>query len=75
MVSTLMGTVYIVQSLRDEDCFDKAKNVYEVTHILSKPNDGKYYTDIVYLANGTNTASLPESIAGLVKIPDAAKTK
>ena len=66
---------YIVQSLRDEDCFDKAQNVYEVTHIFSKPNDAKYYTDIVYLANGTKSANLPESIAHLVKIPDAATTK
>lgn len=66
---------YIVQSLRDEDCFDKAQNVYEVTHIFSKPNDAKYYTDIVYLANGTKSANLPESIARLVKIPDATTTK
>lgn len=53
----------------------KHKNVYEVTHIFSKPNDAKYYTDIVYLANGTKSANLPESIARLVKIPDAATTK
>ena len=30
------GTCYIVQSLRDEDCFPKAANVYDVTHLLNK---------------------------------------
>ena len=35
------GDCYVVQSLRDEDCFSKSKEAYVVTHILSRPNDQK----------------------------------
>ncbi len=42
------GDCYIVESLRDEDCFSKSKNVYAVTHIFSKANDEKKYTDLHY---------------------------
>lgn len=37
------GTCFIVESLRDEDCFSKSKMAYDVTHILSKKNDEKLY--------------------------------
>lgn len=62
---------YIVQSLGDEDCFDKSKHVYEVTHILSKPNDSRYYSDVVYLGKKESIASLPECITGFVRISDS----
>lgn len=42
------GDCYVVQSLRDEDCFYKSKGVYEVTHIFSKRNDSKKYTDLLW---------------------------
>jgi hypothetical protein len=39
----LKSNLMTVQSLRDEDCFSKAKDAFVVTHILSKPNDQKQY--------------------------------
>ena len=57
---------FVVQSLRDEDCFRRARNIYPVTHILSKPNDARYYTDLIYLEPGQSLASLPEEAAALV---------
>lgn len=57
---------FVVQSLRDEDCFQRAKNVYPVTHILSKPNDARYYTDIIYLEHGESLSTLPISIQSMV---------
>lgn len=59
---------YIAQSLRDEDCFDRAQNVYEVTHILSKPNDAPFYTDVVWLDERHSLETLPECVTELVDI-------
>lgn len=43
------GACYVAESLRDEDCFSKSTSVYAVTHIFSKRNDAKKYTDIAWL--------------------------
>lgn len=59
---------YIVQSLRDEDCFDKAKNVYEVTHILSKPNDTPLYTDIIWIDKNHSIKTLPACVVEKIDI-------
>lgn len=61
---------FVVQSLRDEDCFQRAKNVYPVTHILSKPNDAHYYTDIVYLEQGESLSTLPVPIQSMISNPE-----
>lgn len=61
---------YIVQSLRDEDCFQKAQNIYTVTHILSKPNDARYYSDIVYLEQTESLETLPEAVHPIVRISE-----
>lgn len=53
---------FIIQSLRDEDCFEKASNVYEVISILSKQNDKKLYDKITYLDNRYALNNLPETI-------------
>ena len=50
----LKSEKYIVKSLRDEDCFNKSKNAYVVTHILSKSNDAKLYDKIVYIDSNAN---------------------
>ena len=42
------GNCYIVESLRDEDCFQKTKNVFAVTHIFVKPNDARLYDEILF---------------------------
>lgn len=55
----LKSECYVVESLRDDDCFEKSKNVYEVTHIFSKPNDEKFYSKLHYMASNTE---LPDSV-------------
>lgn len=53
---------FIIQSLRDEDCFDKASNVYEVVSILSKQNDQKLYSNLTYLDKRYSLCNLPNVI-------------
>lgn len=55
---------YIVQSLRDEDCFSKSKGVYTVTHILSRANDEKKYNTALYAE--TDLKALPEFIRTMI---------
>lgn len=56
------GDCFIVESLRDEDCFSKSKSAYTVTHIFSRSNDVKKYTDILYIEPSTSINELPENI-------------
>lgn len=56
------GECYIVESLRDEDCFSKSRNVYTVTHILSKSNTVSCYTDILFIDKTTSLRGLPDSV-------------
>lgn len=56
------GDCYIVESLRDEDCFSKSKNAYEVTHILAKDNTAATYTDVLFVDKSSNLQQLPEKI-------------
>lgn len=60
------GDCYIVESLRDEDCFSKSQNVYEVTHIFSRANDEKKYTDIHYRDSDYPINRLNESIKNML---------
>lgn len=60
------GDCYVVQSLRDEDCFSKSKEAYVVTHILSRPNDKKEYTDILYV--DSNNELLPDNLLALLSM-------
>lgn len=56
------GTCYVVQSLRDEDCFSKSDNVYLVTHIFSKYNDQKEYTELIYEDSNSKITDVPEDV-------------
>ena len=56
------GDCYVVQSLRDEDCFSKSKSAYSVTHIFSKQNDKKKYTDLLFMDRNSNLTDLPDEI-------------
>ena len=56
------GECYIVESLRDEDCFSKSRNVYTVTHILSKSNTVSSYTDILFIDKNTSLRELPDTV-------------
>lgn len=48
------GTCFVAESLRDEDCFSKTQNVFEVTHIFSKPNDEKGYSKLIFMDKNAN---------------------
>ncbi len=50
---------YHAYSLRDEDCFKKSKNVYEVSHIFSKNNDKPFYNTLVYHDKRFEHSKLP----------------
>lgn len=56
------SSCYVVQSLRDEDCFNKSKDVYTVTHILSKQNDEKKYTDLLFKDNSVDQNGIPAQV-------------
>lgn len=58
---------YIVESLRDEDCFSKSKNVFEVSHILSRNNDAKKYNEILFMDEDATADSLPEVVQGMLE--------
>lgn len=60
------GDCYIVESLRDEDCFSKSKNVYTVTHILAKNNTVPLYTHVLFSEKSSYLKKLPESILKLL---------
>ena len=56
------GDCYIVESLRDEDCFNKCKNAYVVTHILSKDNISNKYTELLFIDKSSSVSNLPRGI-------------
>ena len=56
-----IGDCYIVESLRDEDCFSRSKSAYTVTHILSKNNDAANYTDLLFMDKSVTLNDLPAS--------------
>lgn len=57
---------YIVESLRDGDCFSKSKTVYEVTHILARNNDAKKYNELLYMDKKFTMAILSDEIVGMI---------
>ncbi len=50
----IKGDCYVVHSLRDEDCFSKSKDAYEVTHIFSRANNVRKYDTLLYSNGKTN---------------------
>ena len=65
----MIGDCFVVQSLRDEDCFRKSKNVYAVTHIFSRANDKKRYTALLYKEQSVSNEALPQGILDLLDEP------
>ena len=59
---------YIVQSLRDEECFSKSKSAYVVTHILSRKNDAKAYTELRYMNQSSTLEDLSAQILAMVDL-------
>lgn len=60
------GNCYIVESLRDEDCFQKAENVFAVSHIFVKPNDAKTYGEVLF--QDKKAASVPGHVLAFLDI-------
>ncbi len=58
---------YIVESLRDGDCFSKSKTVYEVSHILSKDNSAKKYSNLVFIHKRANMWELSGEISSMIE--------
>lgn len=61
-----VGDCYIVESLRDEDCFSKCKDAFVVTHILSKPNDKKKYSDVLFMDASVTLNDLPDVVTAML---------
>ena len=57
---------YVVQSLRDGDCFSKSNNVYSVSHIFSRPNDKKKYTDLLFMDKTASISEMPSHILNML---------
>lgn len=60
------GECYVVESLRDEDCFSKSKTAYSVTHIFSRDNSEKKYTDLLFMDKSASMDDLPEAVRGIL---------
>ena len=60
------GDCFVVESLRDEDCFSKSRTAYTVTHIFSAPNDAKKYTTLLFLDKNATIDSLPDEIKNML---------
>lgn len=56
------GSCYFAKSLRDEDCFSKSNEVFTITHIFSKSNDEKKYSQAVYCEQGHSVDELCSEI-------------
>lgn len=61
------GDCFVVQSLRDEDCFSKSDQAYVVTHIFARQNDVKKYTDMLYMDSAASMEGLPECVKDLLE--------
>lgn len=57
-----IGDCYIVESLRDEDSFSRSADAFVVTHILSRPNDEKKYSDILFMDKSATLNDLPDEV-------------
>lgn len=51
---------FVPKSFRVEDCFEKSKNVYEISHVFKKNNDEKLYNTV--MQGDKNLQELPESV-------------
>ena len=61
------GDCLVVYSLRDGDCFDKSRDVYSVSHILSRANNVKgKYAEILFCDASRSLNDLPENIKAII---------
>lgn len=62
----VLGDCYVAESLRDEDCFSKSKTAYEVTHILTRSNDQKKYSQVLFMDSRFSIDDIPDSVKELM---------
>lgn len=58
---------YIVESLRDEDCFSKSRTAYEVSHIFSKDNSDKKYSNLLFMDRRSDLDMLPDKVTSMIE--------
>lgn len=58
---------YIVESLRDGDCFSRSKTVYEVSHIFARNNDAAKYSELLFMDKRFTMAGLSDEIVGMIE--------
>lgn len=59
--------IYVAGSLRDEDCFAKAQNVYAMNYIFVKPNNQKTkYKECLFADHSCDFNTLPEAAKGQI---------
>ena len=63
---TLLSECLYVESLRDEDCFERSSDVYEITHILSKKNDQTLYDTVHFIDKRYTLSDIPLDIVDLI---------
>lgn len=56
---------YIVQSLRDEDCFSRSNGVFDIDYIFKKKNNEKLYRELLY--QNLKAKEIPIHIKSLIK--------
>lgn len=60
------GGCYIAESLRDEDCLSKARDVHLVTHIFSRQNDKRLYDSLLFKDGEFDDSQIPRTIRSLL---------
>lgn len=57
---------YIVELLRDEDCFSKSRTAYEVSHIFSKDNSAPKYSNLLFMDKRSDLDILSEKVISMI---------
>ena len=57
---------YIVESLRDEDCFSKSRTAYEVSHIFSKDNSAPKYNNLLFMDKSSDLDMLSDKVISMI---------
>ena len=62
--------IYVPYSLRDEDCFSRSKNQYEVNYIFCNENNSSKYKKIMYSDGKVKLEKLPEEVLAKLELKD-----
>ncbi|MCM1038397.1 MAG: hypothetical protein NC434_03670 [Ruminococcus sp.] len=62
------SSCYVVESLREGDCFAKSVEAYTISHIFMKANDEKIYSKLLFMDKGYSIENIPEELKKIVQI-------